>query len=63
MAVHQEGEDVPFDRPMPASPKRRVAGVSSWADDITTRNAHEEARRIFATSSTARLVPRVGRRT
>jgi len=40
--------------PMPASPIRSVAGVSSCVDETTTRNATEPTSRIFATSSTAR---------
>jgi hypothetical protein len=40
--------------PMPASPMRRVAGVSRCDDDIKTRNATEPISRILARSSTAR---------
>src|ERR1039458_9154196 len=54
IVVHHDGEDVPLAIPMPAIPRRRVAGVSSRVDDIRTRNATELMSRIFATSSTAR---------
>ena len=40
--------------PMPASPMRRVAGVSRCDDDIKTRNATGPISRILARSSTAR---------
>ncbi len=54
IVVHHDGEDVPPAIPMPASPTRSVPGVSTCADDTTTRNATEPMSRIFATSSTAR---------
>ena len=54
IVVHHDGEDVPLAIPMPASPMRSVAGVSSCDDDIRTRNATEAMSRIFATRSTAR---------
>ena len=55
MVVHQDGEDVPLDIPMPAIPTRRVAGVRFPVDDMMTRNATEAVSRIFARRRMARL--------
>ena len=62
IVVHHEGDDIPFDNPAPARPTSNVAGVNSFADDITTRNAIEAMRRIFAISKMARRFSRVRRR-
>ena len=55
IVVHQDGEDVPLDIPMPAIPIRRVAGRQRSVDDMMTRNATEAVSRIFARRRMARL--------
>jgi hypothetical protein len=52
--AERDGEEVPLDIPMPASPMSSVVGVSNRDADITTRNATEAVSRILARSSTAR---------
>ena len=51
---HHDGEDIPFEMPVPARPNSNVAGVSSCAQDITTRKAIDPASSILAISRIVR---------